>query len=145
MDNDRSKALKSRPVKGSVAAHFNRFGDFKSDSIHFHHFPEGIFVDARMSVDQRLITFYFANDTLPGTYDVAAENSTVQVYYYNSKGPTPWTYKPSTGTLILTELDVANLRCQATFYFTATDVPNGEEPLHVTQGALETLGAAGGS
>ncbi|WP_321861771.1 hypothetical protein MOQ67_24835 [Pseudomonas sp. LY-1] len=142
MDNDRSRALKSQPADGLVTANINDpIGNFTSEDIQFHEFPEAIFIDAKSNQGQRLMSFQLANDIQPGTYDVAQEKSKVQVYYYHALGPTPWTYQPSSGELHLTVIDPEHRHVTATFSFTSLRVPEGEEPLEVTQGELNLTGA----
>lgn len=138
MTNDRSKALKSLPVNGSVTAQISHStGEFKSADIQLHDFPEAVYIDARISAEHRMISFEFAKGTPPGTYDLAENKGKVKVSYYLAQGPMPWTYQPSTGTLSLTEFNVEDQQVTATFSFTSEEVPPGEDPLQVTQGKLK--------
>jgi hypothetical protein len=141
MDNDRSQALKSQPVDGLVTANINHpIGNFTSENIQFHDFPEGIFIDAKSNQGQRLMSFHLAKDIQPGSYDVAQEKGKVQVYYYHALGPNPWTYQPSSGKLRIRKIDLEHRHITATFSFTSHKVPKGEEPLKVTQGELNLPG-----
>jgi hypothetical protein len=141
MDNDRSQALKSQPVDGLVTANINHpIGNFTSENIQFHDFPEGNFIDAKSNQGQRLMSFHLAKDIQPGSYDVAQEKGKVQVYYYHALGPNPWTYQPSSGKLRIWKIDLEHRHITATFSFTSHKVPKGEEPLKVTQGELNLPG-----